>query len=134
MRPRPCNTLFNIRSTNTKLIISTNTLVGIRSQIASVQVDLCEPNPCPESSYCVNHGNNYSCECPKGFSGPDCLMPSRAVSFSFSALCKHKLFFLRVYGNLGRNKGGGETLAAQKAKHKPSFLRVTIFVKFHYRS
>ena len=44
------------------------------------QVDLCEPNPCPEPRYCVDHGNNYSCECPKGYSGPDCLIPSRAVS------------------------------------------------------
>jgi hypothetical protein len=42
-------------------------------------VDLCEPNPCPEPRYCVDHGNNYSCECPKGYSGPDCLIPSRAA-------------------------------------------------------
>jgi hypothetical protein len=30
----------------------------------------------------VDRGNNYSCECPKGFAGPDCHIPSRAVSIA----------------------------------------------------
>lgn len=47
------------------------------------QVDLCEPNPCFEPRYCLDKGNNYTCECPKGFSGVDCLLPTRAVSNHF---------------------------------------------------
>jgi hypothetical protein len=46
------------------------------------QIDLCDPNPCYDHHYCVDRGNNYSCECPKGFAGPDCLIPSRAVSIA----------------------------------------------------
>lgn len=36
------------------------------------QVDFCANNPCPEGHQCMDHGNDFSCECPLGLSGLDC--------------------------------------------------------------
>lgn len=44
-----------------------------------VQVDLCDPQPCAEGRICEDRGNNYSCECPKGYTGPQCNEPLKAV-------------------------------------------------------
>ncbi|CAH1405277.1 unnamed protein product [Nezara viridula] len=43
-----------------------------------VMMNLCDPNPCSHHHYCVDKGNTYSCDCPKGFTGPECLIPTRA--------------------------------------------------------
>ncbi|GBP20649.1 Neurogenic locus notch homolog protein 1 [Eumeta japonica] len=53
------------------------------SQDLCGQVDLCSPNPCPSHRFCIDRGNSYACECPRGFIGEDCSEPARAVSLRF---------------------------------------------------
>lgn len=45
------------------------------------QVDFCANNPCPEGHQCMDHGNDFSCECPEGRSGLDCSQIPRTVCF-----------------------------------------------------
>ncbi|KAJ2947868.1 hypothetical protein O0L34_g9658 [Tuta absoluta] len=65
---------------------------GYTGNTCQFKVDLCSPNPCPERRFCVDHGNSYAsrsgldhgnsyaCECPRGYVGAECHIPSRSVT------------------------------------------------------
>lgn len=44
-----------------------------------MQIDFCASNPCLDGQQCSDHGNDYSCECPEGRTGPDCTQVIRTV-------------------------------------------------------
>lgn len=44
------------------------------------QVDFCANDPCPDGHRCIDHGDDFSCECPGGRNGPDCNQVPRTVS------------------------------------------------------
>lgn len=50
------------------------------------QVDFCANKPCPEGHRCIDHGNDFSCECPGGRNGPDCNQMPRTVSHDLCTL------------------------------------------------
>lgn len=66
------------------------------------QVDLCDPDPCAEGRICVDKGNNYSCDCPPTYTGPQCTQPIRAVKLqttlsNFERQKKYQTFFFLFF-------------------------------------
>ncbi|KAG8198293.1 hypothetical protein JTE90_021547 [Oedothorax gibbosus] len=50
--------------------------------------DQCELNLCPANSRCINHWQNYSCECNPGFYGKNCLPVCHLNPCSDSSTCE----------------------------------------------
>lgn len=55
------------------------------SVILMKQVDFCANDPCPDGHRCIDHGDDFSCECPGGRNGPDCNQVPRTVSATFNS-------------------------------------------------
>lgn len=45
-------------------------------------MDFCANDPCPDGHRCIDHGDDFTCECPGGRNGPDCNQVPRTVSSS----------------------------------------------------
>lgn len=58
-------------------------------------MDFCANDPCPDGHRCIDHGDDFTCECPGGRNGPDCNQVPRTVSSS-----------LYLSLSLGKWKGG----------------------------
>jgi len=44
------------------------------------QLRSCDPNPCHNGGLCMPSGHTYQCDCPNGFTGPQCQDVSRSFS------------------------------------------------------
>lgn len=77
--------IYFLRSTWYIKNISTNNLL-----ILYFQVDLCSPNPCPGQRFCRDHGNTHACECPQGYVGEECRLPTSSVNTKYFMIKKIK--------------------------------------------
>uniref|UniRef100_A0A8C9ATK8 EGF-like domain-containing protein n=1 Tax=Prolemur simus TaxID=1328070 RepID=A0A8C9ATK8_PROSS len=58
-----------------KRLVATWLLVGLSLGVPQFgKGDICDPNPCENGGICLSElgGASFSCECPDGFTDPNC--------------------------------------------------------------
>lgn len=71
-------TLYPLFSSDSVILPPPATAAAAHPTLA--QVDFCANDPCPDGHRCIDHGDDFSCECPGGRNGPDCNQVPRTVS------------------------------------------------------